>query len=291
MSEKIIALLGETASGKTDLAKRLVRRFPLEAVSIDSRQVFRDIKIGTAKDLTFKQHLIDVLEPGEAISAGQFAKLALKVVSEIHARGRTPLLVGGSGFYLDPIIYHNAIPAVEPSKRFRQRKEKVSLEKLLAELEIKDPKSALRVGRNRKRLIRALEIIEQTGRPIEKRPKKLRFKTRLLGLSLSPEILDRRINSRFENWLKEGLVEETARLRNVVSDHWIAEQLGLHYRFVLDFLDHQISREEMVERSKSSLRRLARKQTSWLSRYGPSLKTLGSPSEAFDRIESFLDSD
>jgi tRNA dimethylallyltransferase len=275
-----IFLMGPTASGKTDLAVELVRRLPLEIISVDSALVYRDMDIGTAKPepeiLAEAPHrLIDILDPAEAYSAARFREDALQHMAEITAAGRIPLLVGGTMLYYRALQQGLAIlPEADESVRARLEAEArergwQALHERLAEV---DPVSAQRIHPNDpQRLQRALEVYELSGRPLselwqEQQGSGLPY--RVVKLVVAPEDradLHQRIALRFERMLKQGLVEEVEALYrrgDLGPDLPAIRCVG--YRQVWQYLDGELSYEEMSEKGIVATRQLAKRQFTWL---------------------------
>ena len=192
---KVIALVGPTASGKSGIAKEIISKFPnIEAVSIDSRQVFKSLDLGTGKDLTFYQHLIDIKKPGENISVVEFQGLALEVSEKLLLCNKIPLLVGGSNYYMDSIIYKREFPIIKTDNSLQQ---KLSLKSLagLNEMLLKiDPERAKNIDKsNKRKLLRALEINILTNNNTLKKEKVMskiyRYHTLILGVDVDRDKL------------------------------------------------------------------------------------------------------
>lgn len=275
-----IFLMGPTASGKTDLAVELVRRLPLEIISVDSAMIYRGMDIGTAKPdaatLAEAPHrLIDILDPAESYSAARFREDALKQMAEITAAGRIPLLVGGTMLYYRALQQGMAVlPEADPSVRARLEVEAEergwqALHERLAEV---DPVSAQRIHPNDpQRLQRALEVYELSGRPLsrlweEQRGEGLPY--RLVKLVVAPDDrpeLHRRIALRFEKMLQQGLLEEVEALyqRGDLGPE-LPSIRCVGYRQVWQYLMGELSREAMSEKGIVATRQLAKRQFTWL---------------------------
>ncbi|MBI2588557.1 tRNA (adenosine(37)-N6)-dimethylallyltransferase MiaA [Candidatus Berkelbacteria bacterium] len=286
--DKIIAIVGPTASGKTDLAKALIKKFKGEVISVDSRQVYKGLDIGTAKDKILKQHLIDIKEPQEDFSVVEFQKLALKTIKDIQNRGKFPFLVGGTGYYLDSILYDINFPQVKPNLRLRQKLEKENTEYLYQKLLKIDPKSAQRTAKNRRRIIRALEIVLKTKESIPKiRNPKPRFNFLILEVEIPRKELYRRIDERVDKRIEQGMIKEVKDLiHSGVSQEWL-KNLGLEYRYIVDFLDHKYTQEEMLLRLKFASHAFARRQLTWLKRYRK-IKWIKTQKQAEAAVNFFL---
>jgi tRNA dimethylallyltransferase len=280
MPKPAILLMGPTGAGKTDLAARLVAQFPLEIVSVDAAMVFRGMDIGTAKpspELLARapHHLIDLIDPAESYSAARFLADAGAAMEAIAARGRAPLLVGGTMLYFRALQSGLArLPAADPAirERLEARASAAGWPAMHAELARLDPVSAARIRPgDRQRIQRALEVIEQTGRPMSSQlAENLRSATRAGDLPLVLAPADRgalfgRIGQRFDAMLSQGLVGEVAALRARGDLHAGLPSLRLiGYRQVWEHLEGGATLEEATLKAVAATRQLARRQLSWL---------------------------
>jgi len=273
------ALIGPTAAGKSQLAHALAARHPVEIVSMDSGQVYRGMDIGTAKPTAaeragIRHHLIDLVEPTEAYSAGRFREDALRAVEDILGRGRIPLIVGGTMLYYKALALGiDPLPPAEPELR-RQidaRAARRGWPALHADLARVDPASAARIAPNdAQRIQRALEVRELAGRPLSElqtaRPAVLPF--RLEAYALVPEDraeLHRRIAERFDRMLRDGLVDELRALR---ARHTLHARLPsmrcVGYRQAWDYLEGEYGLDTLREKGIAATRQLAKRQLTWL---------------------------
>lgn len=274
-----VTLMGPTASGKTDLALALAERLPVEIVSVDSAMVYRTMDIGTAKPPPrvreqFPHHLVDIRDPAEAYSAAMFRRDAIDAVREIHARGKIPLLVGGTMLYFKALKEGLAdLPAANPAVRqaIAAIAEADGWPAVHARLRAVDPDTAARLGENdRSRLQRALEIYEITGTPMSElhRRGSARCPFPLIELGIVPEdraALHRDIEARFCSMIDQGLIEEVRALRARGDlDAELPSIKAVGYRQVWEYLDGGLSREAMVERGVIATRQLAKRQFTWL---------------------------
>jgi tRNA dimethylallyltransferase len=280
MPSPAILLMGPTGAGKTDLAARLVAQFPLEIVSVDSAMVFRGMDIGTAKpspELLARapHHLIDLIDPAESYSAARFLADAGAAMEAIAARGRAPLLVGGTMLYFRALQSGLArLPAADPAIRERldARASAAGWPAMHAELRRLDPVSAVRIRPgDRQRIQRALEVIEKTGRPMSSQlAGNLRSAMRPgdLPLVLAPSdrgALFERIGRRFDAMLRQGLVGEVAALRARGDLHAGLPSLRLiGYRQVWEHLEGGATLGEAALKAVAATRQLARRQLTWL---------------------------
>lgn len=275
-----LALIGPTAGGKTELAFEIARRFPVEIVSLDSAQVFIGMDIGTAKPdretlARFPHHLIDLITPEERYSAAQFRSDALRVMGEIAARGRIPLLVGGTMLYYKALVEGLAeLPQADPALRAALDAAAAARgwPALHAELAGLDPATAARLSPNdSQRIQRALEVVRLTGRPMadfraEQRDAVLPF--RLLTVALAvPErrVLHERIAVRFHAMLDAGLVGEVEQLRAKYRlDAGLPSMRCVGYRQVWDMLEGRLPAAELAQRGIAATRQFAKRQLTWL---------------------------
>jgi len=293
--QKIIVVAGPTASGKSDLAVKLAKKFNGEIISADSRQVYHGLDIGTGK-ITQKEmrgvphYLLDVASPKRRFTVAQFKKLADKAIKKITRSGKLPIICGGTGFYIQALVDNLRIPAVKPDLKLRARLEKKTTEELFAGLKKLDPRRAKNIDpKNPRRLIRALEIIYKTGKAVpminnsSQPPLMLRggapslnlregwgelnpFATLFLGIKKSPEELARRIKIRLEKRLKQGMIKEVKNLRQQGVSWKRLDDLGLEYRWLAKFLQNKISREEMIAHLQKDIEHFAKRQMTWFKR-------------------------
>jgi tRNA dimethylallyltransferase len=273
---KVLVIVGPTASGKTTLSIRLAKKYGGEIVSVDSRQVYKGLDIGTGKVTRremrgVRHHLLDVVGPKKNMSAHDFVVHASRAIREIDARGKLPILVGGTGFWLDALLYEGALPDVPANLDMRKKLEKEKTETLYATLEKKDPTRARAVDpKNRRRIIRALEVVEALGR-VPKRKKKWRYDVEFVVLSPSREVLRRRIRARLLARMRRGMVAEARRLHARGLSWRRMEELGLEYRYLARYLQNKISKEKMLEELEAKIWQYAKRQKRWIERYTPTV--------------------
>jgi tRNA dimethylallyltransferase len=272
----VLAIVGPTASGKTTLSLDVAQLLGGEIVSADSRQIYKHIDIGTAKPSRSERnriphYLIDLLEPTEEYSAGQFGKEARRIFNEIKARGRIPFLVGGSGLYiraaLDGLVDVPEADA-EIRKQLADQHKREGLEGLVKELARVDRKSLERMKEvNARRVIRALEVYRITGIPLSElhqRQGTVRSVDALqIGLQWRRSELYRRIDERVDRMMAEGLVDETRHLLEMGFNRNLNAFNSVGYKEVCDFLDGKLNHNTMVELIKRNTRRFAKRQTTW----------------------------
>ncbi len=281
MKRPLIILTGPTAVGKTALSIGLAKALDGEIISADSMQVYKKMDIGTAKIKPeemqgVKHHLIDILEPDEEFNIALFQKYAQKAMEEIYSRGKCPILVGGTGFYIQSVLYDIRFSKTEADVSYREELETLAkeqgAEKLFEMLKKVDPDSCQTIHPNNvKRVVRALEYYKQTGEPISKHNETQKMRTspyqfRYYVLSLDRGILYQRINERVEQMREAGLVKEVQALMELgCSEHMVSMQ-GLGYKEIIDALKGRDNMEHAFERIKQETRHFAKRQFTWFRR-------------------------
>lgn len=290
----LLAIVGPTAVGKTALSLHLARLFDGEIVSADSRQVYRWMDIGTAKPTpaeraTVPHHLIDVVDPDEDFSLALYQDMATAAIADIAARGKLPLLVGGTGQYLAAMLQGWQLPRVAPRPDIRAALERQASEQggeaLYARLKVVDPIAAARIlPGNVRRIIRALEVYEATGIPISEQrsvqPPPYRIMT--IWLTLPAPVLYARIDARVEAMMAAGLLDEVRGLFER-GYHWnLPAMSGLGYREFRPYFEGRATLEEAATRLKYDTHTFARRQPAWFRRL-PNIVTL--PADAPDLLQ------
>ena len=271
---KVIAIVGPTASGKTKMAIEMAQKLDTEIISADSRLVYKGFDIGTAKptkeeQLLVKHHMIDVVEPEYDFSVADFADGASKVISELHAKNKVPIVVGGTGLYFRILLENYDMPRVEANPQLRAELENLSNEELFEKLSNIDNISAEKIHQNnRVRVIRALEVSLTTGKPFSsiKGVKENKYDVEWVFPEIeSREILYNRINIRVDMMIKDGLVDET---KNLLLKHGRIKNLvnTIGYQEIIQYLDGNISIENAIEQIKQNTRRYAKRQLTWFRR-------------------------
>jgi tRNA dimethylallyltransferase len=275
-------LVGATASGKTGLAVRLAQRLcadarPAEVVNADSMLIYRGMDIGTAKPSATERggvphHLIDILEITETASVAEFQALARRTIADCRDRGVIPVVVGGSALYVRAVVDEFEFPGTDPELRARLESELalVGPQQLHDRLAERDPQAAAAIlPGNGRRIVRALEVIELTGRSFSATLPEHRYAidgVMQIGLDVPRPVLDERIAERVRRMWADGFVDEV----RVLSDHGLRDGLtasrGLGYRQILDFLDANISEAEAMDRTITATRKFARRQDGWFRR-------------------------
>ncbi|ULT58683.1 tRNA (adenosine(37)-N6)-dimethylallyltransferase MiaA [Neobacillus drentensis] len=275
-NQKLIVIIGPTAVGKTNLSIEMAKRYDGEIISGDSMQIYRGMDIGTAK-ITEEEmqgiphHLIDIKEPEENFSVAEFQLLVRAKINEIAKRGKLPIIVGGTGLYIQSVIYDYQFSDVPGDEAFRleleERAKQIGNEALYKELQAVDPESAAQIHPNNlRRVIRALEIFHLTGKTMldfqRKQQPDLMYETALVGLSMEREKLYERINRRVDIMVEQGLLDEVKSLYNQGLRNCQSIQ-AIGYKEIYDYLDGSVTWEEAVEQLKQNSRRYAKRQLTW----------------------------
>ena len=279
--QKVIVICGPTASGKRGLSIELAKKINGEIISCDSMQIYKDMTIGTAKPTIeemdgIKHYLIDCVSPEERYSVADYKKDAIKAIKEVLQKGKVPIVVGGTGLYIESLLYGIEFNEIKVDLQYRKKlgeiEEKEGLDTLY-ELATKiDEEAIKKISRNdRKRIYRILEIYHSTGKTkteleIESRKNGPEFDYILFGITMDREKLYDRINKRVDIMIQNGLIEEVKELLKKYKSFPTAMQ-GLGYKEVVSYLDGEYSKEEMIEKIKMETRRYAKRQLTWFRKY------------------------
>ncbi len=332
---KIIVILGPTATGKTKLAVRLSAKFSGEIVSADSRQVYRGMDVGTGKDIQeytieipnnkfpaspagrqipnknqnskfkiqkFKSinipyHLIDVVSPRQEFNLAKYQKLALRAVNDILTRGKLPIIVGGTGLYLQALVDGYALPQGKPDKKLRKKLEKLSSDALFLKLKKVNKKWAEKLNesdrKNKRRLIRYIEIISQESTVASRKSNAdNKYDYLVLGITRPKEELEKRIYKRLiERLEKEDMIGEVKRLHRAGVSWKRLEGFGLEYKYIALYLQNKLGYEHMVEQLYRAIKQFSKKQMTWFRRWerqGRKIIWIESEREAAETIKDFL---
>ena len=274
--KKLLAIVGPTGSGKSQLGLILANRLDGEIISADSRQIYRFLDIGTSKPSRSDQekiphHFIDSLDPREEYSAGAYGREARGTIMEIAGRNKQPILVGGSGLYVKAVIdgfFDGPGKDVELRNQLETRLKEGGSSALLANLQKVDPESAATMDASKpRRIIRALEVFYITGKPLSEFHKEQSsaapFETVEFGIQWERSRLYERIDQRVEAMLEQGLVDEVRRLKSDGYDRKLNALNSVGYKEVFDYFDGDIDYEEMIESMKRNTRRFAKRQLTW----------------------------
>lgn len=274
MKNKVIAIAGPTASGKTKLAIEMAQQLDTEIISADSRLVYKGFDIGTAKPTKAEQelvkhYLIDVVEPEVDYSVADFADEARKIIDEIHSRGKVPIIAGGTGLYFRILLENYDLPRLEANPYLRAELEERDVDDLYNELLILDPKAAEKIHKNNKvRVIRALEVCKILNKPFSEAIglKESEYDVEWIFPQIeSREVLYDRINKRVDIMIADGLIDET---KYLLSKHGRIKNLvnTIGYQEIIQYLDGVCDLDTAIEEIKQNTRRYAKRQLTWFRR-------------------------
>lgn len=290
--EKILVILGPTASGKSDLAVLLAKKFKGEIISADSRQVYKQMDLGSGKITksemkNIPHYLLDVASPKRQFSVNRYQKIAQKALKNILKKEKLPIICGGTGFYIDSLIYNTQFPSTKPDLNLRKKLEKLSNTQLFEKLKKIDPQRAESIDpQNPRRIIRAIEISLSLGKiPLIK--KESQYNVLKIGIKKDLEEIEERIDKRLEKRLKKGMIKEVEKLRESGLSWKKLESFGLEYRFIAQYLQEKISKEEMKKLIKTKSRQYAKRQLTWWKK-DREIKWIKSEKEAEKITKEFL---
>ena len=281
MKEQVIVICGPTASGKTSLGIKLAKKIEGEIVSCDSMQIYKDMTIGTAKPTDeerkeAKHYLVDFVMPNERYSVSEYKKDAEYTIEQIIKSGKKPIIVGGTGLYLNSLVYGIDYPNIETDLNYRQELEdrvnKEGLENLYKEANKIDSKAMEKISSNdKKRILRILEIYHSTGKTktqLEEDSRKNgpKYDYKIFVLNMDREKLYDRINKRVDIMIEDGLIDEVKQLLKKYKEFPTAMQ-GLGYKEVVEYLENKLTKVEMIEKIKQETRRYAKRQITWFKSY------------------------
>ena len=278
LKHKVIVIVGPTASGKTALSIELAKKINGEIVSCDSMQIYKDMNIGSAKPTSeemqgIKHYLIDVVRPDERFSVAEYKKQAEAAIEEIILKGKMPIVIGGTGLYADSLIFGIEYPELEYDEEYRKSLEEMAktdegLKELYRRAKEIDEEAINKISENdRKRIIRILEIYHQTGKSkteleIESRKNEVKYDYRVFAINMDREVLYDRINKRVDLMIENGLIDEVKYILEKYKDFPTAMQ-GLGYKEVVQYLNNELTKDEMIDKIKQETRRYAKRQLTW----------------------------
>jgi tRNA dimethylallyltransferase len=269
---RLLVVLGPTASGKSSLAIALAREFVGEIISADSRQVYKGLDIGSGKVAKRERrgvthHLIDVSAPNSEYNVHHFQTDAARAIRAIQKKGKLPILCGGTGFWIEALLSGQALPRVRPNPLLRAKLQRLGAAELFKMLQEKDPDRALAIDRhNPRRLIRAIEIVEATRKPVPPLTAKSHYDSLILGIALPQEVLFKKIHVRLQKRLRQGMLDEVkGLLASGVSARRLID-LGLEYRYCTLYLEGKLTRPEFEKRLEKEIREYAKRQMTWFRR-------------------------
>ena len=278
MKPKVIVICGPTASGKTSLSIEVAKKIDGEIISCDSMQIYKEMNIGTAKPTVeemqgIPHYMLDFVLPSERYSVADFKEAATDRIEDILKREKVPIIVGGTGLYVDALTKNITYPEIEIDLEYRKQLEELikenGLESLYEEAKKIDEKAMQTISKNdKKRIMRVLEIYHQTGKTktqleIESRKNGVPYDYRVFAINMPREILYDRINRRVDIMLEKGLIEEVKQLYKKYGDELRTSVQGIGYKEVIDYLNGMYSKEEMIEKIKMETRRYAKRQLTW----------------------------
>lgn len=269
--QKVAVIVGPTSSGKSALAVDLAKKFNGEVVSADSRQVYRGLNIGTGK-ITKREmkgvphHLLDVASPKNIFTAHDFVEKGRSAILDIAARGKLPIIAGGTGFYIDALVGRIILPDAPVNKTLRKELEKMTVAQLFAMLKKRDSRRAKSIEpHNKRRLIRALEIVHVLGK-VPPAKKSSVYDVLWIGIETPVKKLEKKIESRLRERMKQGMVREANKLRKSGLSFKRMEALGLEYRALARHLQGDITRSQMIDELGRDIRRFAKRQLTYWKR-------------------------
>lgn len=298
----LIILVGPTAVGKTAASIGLAKALNGEIISGDSMQIFKGLDIGTAKISPsemngVRHHLIDIKEPWESFSAAEFKRLADSAIADIHGRGKMPIIVGGTGFYINSVLYEYHFGEADTDEAYRNELQQFldnnGKEALWDMLNQKDPVSAQRLHSNdTKRVMRALEVLHVTGKPISEREstvdkQTMRYNAVYLALNLPRDILYERINQRVEAMVAQGLEEEVRNALNSGVSQNALSMTSLGYRQMIQYINGEITFDKAVSLIQRDTRHFAKRQLTWF-RHDPNIVWVDKYNKSDQEIEAEL---
>ena len=271
---KVVAVVGPTASGKTKYSIELAKKINGEIISADSRLVYKDMNIGTAKPTLeemsgIKHYMIDIVFPNDDYSAGLYKKQASECIEKIYLKGKIPIIVGGTGLYTDILLRGYDLPEIPPNNEYRKQLEILNTEQLYNKLNKLDSESAIKIGENdKKKLIRAIEIISSTSKKLsDSRSIGIsQYNVKWIGMNFERDKLYQRINERVDKMIDDGLIDETkllikkyGRVYNVINT--------IGYREIVQYLDGNMTLDCAVELLKKNTRNYAKRQLTWFRKF------------------------
>lgn len=281
MDKKVIVIVGPTASGKTRLSIELAKRIDGEIISCDSMQIYKYMNIGTAKPTkdemgNIPHHMIDVVFPDEQFSVAKYKKMAEEKIEEVLNRGKTPIVVGGTGLYVNSLIYNinfkQTVCDMEYRERLQQEAKEYGSKCLHEKLKDIDPDSYKRIHENdTKRIIRALEVYEFTKETITKqtldsRDEKPKYQYIIFGLNMDRQKLYDRINKRVDIMIKNGLIDEVRKIQKLGYENAFTSSKAIGYKEIFAWINGQCTLEEAIDKLKMESRRYAKRQITWFKR-------------------------
>lgn len=271
---RVLVVLGPTATGKSDLAVKLAKKYNGEVISADSRQVYKGLDIGTGKItkkemLGVRHHMLDVISPKKVFSVSDWKKQTVEIIQNIHIREKLPIICGGTGFYIQSIVDGVILPEVPPNLKLRKKLERKSPKELQITLKHLDPKRFKDIDiKNKVRLIRAIEITKKLGSVPKIKKAQSEYEILQIGLNLPINNLKKRIHNRVLSRLKKGMINEAGNLNKNGLSWKRMKELGLEYRFLADYLQGKVSKKELLKNIEDGNLDYSKRQMIWFKRDG-----------------------
>ena len=308
--QKAVVIVGPTASGKSSWGLDLAKMYNGEIISADSRQTYKKMDIGTAKEIgewqwqmswkgwrhiymvdNIMHHLVDIIDPGKKFTVAEFRDKAIKYIKLAHKNDRTPFVVGGTGLYVSSLVDNLHIPRIAPNKKPRDSLEEKTVEQLMQVLESLDPVAAKTIDKkNKRRIIRALEVCILSAEPFSDQRKKggQVFNFLQIGIHTPRDVLYDRINNRVDKMIQRGLIQEIEKLLRQKYSWDLPSMSGIGYKQFYDYFNGNGTLEEAVNILKRDTRRFAKRQLSWFKR-DKRIVWCQSYKEANERVKEFLE--
>ncbi|MBD3359662.1 MAG: tRNA (adenosine(37)-N6)-dimethylallyltransferase MiaA [Candidatus Buchananbacteria bacterium] len=268
---KLLVVVGPTSSGKTSLSIKLAKDFNGEVISADSRQVYKGMDIGTGKITKkemqgIKHYLLDVVSPKTDYNVNKFVQDASKAIKQINKKNKLPIICGGTMFWVDALLY--GLPeTTKPDSQLRKKLDQLNTKQLFNKLKKLDPQRAANIDAyNKRRLIRALEIIIKTGQPVPQYIKKKQYDVLKIGVKRSKDELKERMHDRLLARIRQGMIAEVKRLHEQGVAWQRLEYFGLEYRWITRYLRGLITKDEMLERLELEINHYAKRQMTWFKK-------------------------
>ena len=303
---KVLAIVGPNASGKSDLAVQLAHKFNGEIISADSRQVYRGLDLSSGKVpgkwrirgfnrryeyQDIPHHLVDIVSPRKSFTVQQYKKKAQRALQDILQRGKLPIVAGGTGFYVDALLYDFQIPEAPPNKQLRKELESLTTEQLMHRLSALDPNRARSIdAKNRRRIIRAIEIVVSIHSPVPQIDlfnKESPYNLLKIGIELPKGELKRKIAARLDRRIKDGMIEEVKRTHLLGVSWERLKSMGLEFHHIIQHIKGEIPKEEMVTLIETKDHQFSRKQMVWFKRDKNTI-WIDVPAKASPLVQDFL---
>lgn len=289
----IVVITGPTSSGKSDLAVKLAKKYNGEIISADSRQIYRGMNIGTGKVTKnemgkIPHHLLDIVSPRVRYDVSRWKRKADTTIKQVLKKNKLPIICGGTGLYIKALTENISYPDVKPDMKLRANLEKITTEKLFKILEKKDDLRAKNIDKyNRRRLIRALEIVMSSKAPVPNKNSHQNYNSLILGISIPKDILRKKITLRLHKRIRKGMVQEVSKLHKLGLSWKRLSEIGLEYRYVSLYLQEKLTKEEMITQLNTKIGHYAKRQMTWF-RKTPHIHWIHTQQEAEKLIKPFL---